>query len=252
VTRRWSLVVAVVAVVGLGGCGASIRHRDASQQNRVIKYFGGAYTLASDRVPEGAAFSIIGQRYRFWGHDYLELKVHFIDPARVDAGGGGSEGWEGLDTNQETGCEVEPFTIFYGVLMQPRDGVLLHGNGRPFRTRKVALPAALDTHGVLVYGTTTGSSLRVELLLRTRTGKLKREFVSNSYERPGSCSTWNKERAHRARMASLMAETSLCLRRSDFTLIPPPYATPYLAAYRQCSKEAERTFRARDRLPAQQ
>jgi hypothetical protein len=233
----------VVAVVALAGCGGSSPQRGAGQPSGTIRYLGGAYTLASDRVPQGAEFSIIGQRYRFWRHDYLELTIHFADPAQVTVGGSGSGGSDVLEANDEEGCEVHPFAIFDGVLSQPGAGVLLRGDGRPFHTHRVALPAALHTDGVLVYGTTTGSRLGVELLSHANTGERISQPVSGSYSRPGPCSAWARERAQRAHSARAIAGTTRCLRRRGLTLIPPPYATPYLATRRRCVKEAELPLR---------
>jgi hypothetical protein len=247
--RRFAVVV--LAVMGLGGCGGSSPvHRGSasvlcggavrlpfevplasSEHEGPNRCLGDAYTLAFDQVPEGAEFAIIGQRYTRAGHDYLSLTIEFMSPGEVEVGGGGSGDTEVLESNNEEGCEVKPFGIFYGVLTKPGDSVVLRDHRKKFRTREVDLPAVLDTSGVLVYGTTTGSRLGVEL-----DGKL----VGESYARPGPCFAWGRQRAHRACLLKLTAATDRCLRRGGFTLRPPQHATPYLAARRECSMEAAR------------
>lgn len=254
---RWLRVAAAVAIVGLGGCGGSTQVPGASapvgrrlntcdgainplealppllsgtEHEGPVRCVGGAYTLAVDRVPEGAEFAIIGQRYTRAGHDYLSLTVHFANPGEVEEGGRGSGGGSAvLEQYDEDGCEIHPFAIFYAILTRPTDSVILRSDGQAFPTRQAALPTLLHTAGVLVYGTTTGPWLGVEL-----DGVLESESGSH----PGSCYSWEERRAERARITRRTALTARCLRKRGFTLLPPKYATPYLAARVKCAEEA--------------
>lgn len=257
---RWPCVAAIVTIMGLGGCGGSTQVRRAPtavgrnsstcdgainplelppfplagpEHRGATRCLGGAYRLAVDRVPEGAEFAIIGQRYTRAGHDYLSLSTHFENPGEVDRGGsgtgGGGPGSGLLEANHEEGCEIHPYAIFYGILTRPSDSVVLRGDGRRFPTRRAALPASLHTAGVLVYGTAAGSRLRVEL-----DGVL----MSGSYSHPGPCFTWGERHAERVRIRGLTALTARCLRRRGLTLLPPRYATPYLATRLRCAEEA--------------
>jgi hypothetical protein len=186
VRRGWFTTGVGLAVGALllacSGCGGSASHgsaatrgsvathRSAATHSGTIKYLGGASRIVTAKVPAGPAYSIVGQRYLFWGRDYLELRVHFAEPARVQEGGSSwRQGPETLEWGTQTGCEVHPFVISYGVLKATEDAVFTRISGRLVALRRASLPAALHTSGALVYGSSSRSL--GGLIVETRTGK---------------------------------------------------------------------------------
>jgi len=79
-----------------------------------IKYLpSGVQTLVHDKVPNGPGFSITGERYRFLGSVYFELKVHVEETTGSGSGSAHSFGVLGrrpsvLDWQIETGCHPHP------------------------------------------------------------------------------------------------------------------------------------------------
>jgi hypothetical protein len=143
-----------------------------------LKYLpGGIVRLVHSRVPHGPAFSIVGERYRFLGHVYVQAK------AELSGGEGGSSGgmlWSQGGVNapgegqlfmsqSSEGCEPHPFELVYGLLRNPTDTVLLESAGHLIALPKVAIPRQLHTAGVLVYG--AFSTLPSELIVRNARGK---------------------------------------------------------------------------------
>jgi|GEM_PF-6016232 hypothetical protein len=168
------------------GCGGSHAHdKRSSGSLSPIKYLGSTYTLASGRVPEGAAFSILARRYRFWGRYYVELSVRYATPGQVEEGGSTWGGGEVLEWGTHTGCQGHRFAIINGILKAPEDSVSLRAAGELTLLRKTALPAALHYRGALVYGVAPSS--RYALLVRTPAGKSVEEPSLFTAVTPDAC-----------------------------------------------------------------
>ena len=212
-----------LVVSGCGGSSAHQRHRTSASE-RTIKYLGDTYTLASDRVPEGAAFSIAGQRYRFWGHDYIELTVNYAKPEQVEEGGSGWQGGDVLEWGTHTGCEGHPFAILDGILKAPQDTVFLSVAGKLIALRKTDLPPGLGYHGALVYGIAPKSQYSV--LIRTPAGKLVNESSGVEFVEPsGVChqaqQASRRGATERATLHPVLVGIADCLRRKGFDVTAP-------------------------------
>jgi hypothetical protein len=218
-------VLVLATALAVCGCGGSSAHRRGSNASeRTIEYLGGRYTLASDRVPEGAAFSILGQRYRFWRRDYIELTVHYAKPGQVEEGGSGWQGGEVLEWGTQRGCQRRPFAIFDGILKSPQDEVFLSAGGKLVAMRKAQLPAGLRYHGALVYGVAPMSSYSV--LIRTLSGKIIDEasgirFAESSEVCRGTPSARRAAALRRSRLRPLLAAVAGCMRRKGFDVTIP-------------------------------
>jgi hypothetical protein len=110
----------------------------------------GIRTLVHGQVPEGPAFSIQGEAYRFLEH------IHFALQVRITNGGGGGESPSGRKPKLFSwalwrGCEPHPYAILYGLLKQPGDTVLARMSGTLRPLPHVPIPAHLHAGGVLVY-----------------------------------------------------------------------------------------------------
>jgi hypothetical protein len=144
-----------------------------------LKYFpGGIRTLVNERVPSGPAFTIVGERYRFLGHVYFELKLHLEEFGESELGGfsrsiGGAiiltPRPRALDWQIETGCKPHPYAILYSLLKSPQDTVLARTAGVLTAWRSVSIPASMHAGGVLVY--TVLPAPPEELLIRAPDGK---------------------------------------------------------------------------------
>ena len=140
-----------------------------------IKYLpSGVQTLVHDKVPNGPGFSITGERYRFLGSVYFELKVHVEETTGSGSGSAHSFGVLGrrpsvLDWQIETGCHPHPYVILYSVLKAPGDTVFVRTSGKLTAMRRVAIPAIFNAGGALVYTTSIAPSS--ELVIHTPNGK---------------------------------------------------------------------------------
>jgi hypothetical protein len=143
-----------------------------------IKYFpGGVRTLAHDKIPGGPAFAIVGERYRFLGHVYFELKLNLAESGKASSGRSSSIGGIGgtgplrkvLDWQLEIGCRPHPYVILYSVLSTTGDIVLVRTSGTLQPMQRAPIPDSLHAGGVLIYA--APSSLPSELILRAPSGK---------------------------------------------------------------------------------
>jgi hypothetical protein len=159
-----------------------------------IKYLpDGLRTLVRGRVPQGPAFSIIEQHYRFLGHVYFELTVRVDNESSSGLGGGGGIGSSSEVSFSSKGstkpkpspfsmslsqsCEPHPYAIVYGLLKAPGDMVLARVSGRLQPLHRVAFPASLHVHGALAYAVLP--AIPSELVVRARDGRtIAREDLS--------------------------------------------------------------------------
>jgi hypothetical protein len=179
-------------------------------------------------VPDGPTFSIVGQRYRFWGHTHLEISKRFREPWRV-ADAGSESTWDDSHLLAEAitvaaGCQVRPFTVLYGLLSRSDDVVFARVAGRMTRLDRVGLPASLHTQGVLVYGAT--SRAPSEFTVRTRAGRLIRlNEVGWSRSVPAGCGhqerLWVQKHFSHTEATAALTEIADCLRREGFELGAP-------------------------------
>jgi hypothetical protein len=155
-----------------------------------IKYLpGGVKTLVRDRVPNGPEFSITGERYRFLGSVYFELKIHVEETSRSRSGGAHIFGVLGrrpgvLDWRIETGCHPHPYVILYSVLKAPGDMVFVRASGKLTAMRRVAIPAIFHAGGSLVYTTSIAPSS--ELVIRTPNGQTAAKAPGTTAKTPGT------------------------------------------------------------------
>ena len=143
-----------------------------------LKYLpGGVRTLVHESVPQGPAFAIVGEAYRYLGHLHFDLGI------RVGAGSeytfsrergrsfiavGGKP--SPLSPQFETVCKPHPYEIVYALLAAPRDTVLARSaSGATYPLRQVAIPPNMHAHGDLVYAAL--SVAPTELLTRTPSGE---------------------------------------------------------------------------------
>ena len=150
-----------------------------------LKYLpGGKHTLVRGSTPQGPSFSIVGERYRFFGRIHTQLKLR-TGEGLVSSDGGEEEepsaadGLIGsvpvrrtapLDSEISAGCHPHEYSIFYGLLEQPRDTVLAKIAGKLVPVLRVHLPSSLRAGGLLVYLAST--SRPEELLVRSPSGKI--------------------------------------------------------------------------------
>jgi hypothetical protein len=147
-----------VSLAELDAHGRTLRtvalHRIVECTEHPVKYFpGGIRTLVHEAIPNGGPpFAIVGERYRFLGKVYFEVKLH------IEAEGE-SEGKEiffgprtrALEFQIEAGCKPHPYTILYSLLKKPSDTVLSRTGTTVTPWRTVPIPADLHAGGVLVY-----------------------------------------------------------------------------------------------------
>lgn len=135
-----------------------------------LKYLpGGKRMLIHGQTPQGPAFSIVGERYRLFGRIHTQLKLKTGEGLMNSDEGEEEEGPnEGpgvfpgsftmpfnhpkpLDSKVSAGCHPHEYSIFYGLLKNPRDTVLAKLAGKLVPLSRVSIPASLHAGGVLVY-----------------------------------------------------------------------------------------------------
>jgi hypothetical protein len=151
-----------------------------------LKYLpGGKRTLVRGSTPQGPRFSIVGERYRLFGRLHTQLKLSTGEGlVSSDEEGEGEENvTEGpdesvagpvkrttpLDSEVSAACHPHEYSIFYGLLKQPRDTVLAKIAGKLVPVPSVRIPGSLHTGGVLVY--LASVSQPEEILVRSPNGK---------------------------------------------------------------------------------
>ena len=149
-----------------------------------VKYApGGKQTLVSGQAPQGPRFSIVGERFRLYGRARLQLKLTtgegLITTTSYD-----EEGTESplesfpvpvkrtapLNSEITAGCSPHEYSIFYGLLSQPRDVVLAKISGKLAVLPRVQIPPSLHIRGVLVYLASTAQPEKI--VVRSPSGKL--------------------------------------------------------------------------------
>jgi hypothetical protein len=256
------LAVGVLLIL-FSGCGGSGSRKSASFPTGTIKYLGGAHNIVSGKLPAGAPFSIVGQRYLFMGHHYLELRAHFAKPAQAKEGSSDwSRGSGGLEWGTTSVCDVRPFVIVYGLLKPPNYTAYTQIDGKLVEFQKAPLPGSLHTTGALFYG--TSSSPVRGLIIRSRTGQPLANASNLLIIEPseGVCGHSRHPSAELHRLTHLrhaIAQIAQCLRRHGFDVTNPnltepgpvfnTHATntksaPYIAAKATCVKEALPALRA--------
>ncbi|MFZ1927138.1 MAG: hypothetical protein WAU42_13470 [Solirubrobacteraceae bacterium] len=150
-----------------------------------LKYLpGGKRTLARGQTPQGPAFSIVGERYRLFGRVHTQLKLRTGEGLMSSDEGeeeGPNEGPSGsfavpvkrrapLDSEVSAGCRPHEYSIFYGLLDQPRDTVFAKVAGKLVPVLRVGVPASLHAGGVLVYLASSGRP--EEVVVRAPSGKV--------------------------------------------------------------------------------
>ena len=155
-----------------------------------LKYLpGGKHTLARGQTPQGLAFSIVGERYRLFGRIHTQLKLK-IGEGLLGSGEGEeeepneepNEGRSGsfavpvkrttpLDSEVSAGCHPHEYSVFYGLLKQPRDTVLAKVAGKLVPVLRAGVPASLHSGGgVLVY--LASERQPEEVVVRSPSGKV--------------------------------------------------------------------------------
>ena len=250
-----AFTVVVLSLV-FSGCGGSSSHKGAATRSGTIKYLGHAHSIVSDALPSGSAFTIVGQRYLFMGHHYLELRAHFAEPARVkDGSASWAQGPDEIEWGTQTGCDVRPFVIVYGLLKAPDETAYTRIAGKLVALQKVSLPVSLDTTGALFYGTPSNSVSG--LVIQPHAGQ---SIVTGDPEMSlaaptGVCGHSRRPSTALQRLPRLrhaVARIAQCLRRHGFDVTNPNLAgpgpvfnthgintksAPYIAAKAACVKE---------------
>jgi hypothetical protein len=151
-----------------------------------LKYLrGGKRTLVRGSTPQGPSFSIVGERYRLFGRVHIQLKLR-TGEGLVSSDEGGeeenvAEGPNGavavpvkrttpLDSEISAACHPHEYSIFYGLLTQPRDTVLAKVAGKLVPVLSVRIPSSLHTGGALVY--LASVSQPEEVLVRSPNGTI--------------------------------------------------------------------------------
>lgn len=165
-----------------------------------VKYVsGGKQTLVKSEVPQGPAFSIVGERYRLYGRLHLQLKL--TTGEGLVSTSEDEEAVEGplesyavpvkrttpLNSETSAGCRPHEYSIFYGLLKQPRDVVLAKIAGTLVPLSRVRLPASLHLPGVLVYLASTGQP--EQIIVRSPSGKqvMSEDRTSRAMEGRETC-----------------------------------------------------------------
>jgi len=145
---------------------------------------GGKRTLVRGSTPQGPGFSIVGERYRLFGRVHAQLKLTTGDAlassgedeeGAVNGGLGGSGASPirrptPLDSEISAGCHPHEYSIFYGLLRQPRDTVLAKIAGKLVPALRVRVPSSLHAGGLLVY--LASASRPEEILVRSPNGRV--------------------------------------------------------------------------------
>jgi hypothetical protein len=264
-TNAVALTVAALLLV-FSGCGGSSSHNGATTRSGTIKYLGHAHSIVSDTLPTGSAFSIVGQRYLFMGRHYLELRVHFAEHGRVKEGSSTwAQGPDKIEWGTQTGCDVHPFVVVYGLLKASNDTAYTRIAGKLVELQKVSLPTSLHRAGALFYGTPSDSASG--LVIQPHAGQ---PIVTGmSIQAPeDACSRGRRPPAAIQRLPRLrraVAHIAQCLRRHGFDVTNPNLtgpgpefdthgidtkSAPYIAARAACVKEVIPALRAASRRPA--
>ncbi len=151
-----------------------------------LKYLrGGKRTLVRGSTPQGPSFSIVGERYRLFGRVHTQLKLRTgeglvsSDEDEEEEEPSVADGLIGsvpvrrtapLDSEISAGCHPHEYSIFYGLLEQPRDTVLAKIAGKLVPVLRVHIPSSLHAGGLLVY--LASASRPEELLVRSPSGKI--------------------------------------------------------------------------------
>jgi hypothetical protein len=265
VARGTSINVATLAVAVLSlvfsGCGGSSSHKGLATRSGTIKYLGHAHSIVADALPTGSAFTIVGQRYLFMGHHYLELSAHFADPGRVkESSNSWAQGPDKIEWGAQTGCDGRPFVIVYGLLKASDDTAYTRVSGKLVALQKVSLPASLDTTGALFYGTPANVS---GLVIRSHAGQsIVTGDPEMSLAAPADvCGHGLRSLVlqNRSRLRRAVAQIARCLRRHGFDVTNPNLtgpgrvfnthgidtkSAPYIAAKAACVKEVLPALRA--------
>jgi hypothetical protein len=150
-----------------------------------LKYLrGGKRTLVRESTPQGPSFSIVGERYRLFGRVHIQLKLRTgeglvssdedeEEEPNVTDGLIGSvpvRRTTPLDSEISAACYPHEYSIFYGLLKQPRDTVLAKVAGKLVPVLRVRIPSSLHAGGLLVY--LASVSQPEELIVRSPSGKI--------------------------------------------------------------------------------
>jgi hypothetical protein len=151
-----------------------------------LKYLrGGKHTLVRGSAPQGPSFSIVGERYRLFGRVHTQLKLRTggglvsSDEGEEEEEPSAADGLIGsvpvrrtapLDSEISAGCHPHEYSIFYGLLKQPRDTVLAKIAGKLVPVLRVHIPSSLHAGRLLVY--LASASRPEELLVRAPSGKI--------------------------------------------------------------------------------
>jgi hypothetical protein len=151
-----------------------------------LKYLrGGKRTLVRGSTPQGPSFSIVGERYRLFGRVHTQLKLTTgeelvsSDEDEGEEEPNAADGLVGsvpvrrttpLDSEISAACHPHEYSIFYGLLKQPRDTVLAKVAGKLVPVLRVRIPRSLHAGGLLVY--LASASRPEELLVRSPSGKV--------------------------------------------------------------------------------
>jgi hypothetical protein len=163
-----------------------------------LKYLpGGKRTLLRGSTPQGPRFSIVGERYRLFGRLHTQLKLStgegLVSPDEAgeeDVTEGPNESVAGpvtrttpLDPEVTAACHPHEYSIFYGLLKQPRDTVLAKIAGKLVPVLSVRIPHSLHIGGALVY--LASVSQPEEILVRSPNGKTVMNEDRNRTAREG-------------------------------------------------------------------
>jgi hypothetical protein len=150
-----------------------------------VKYLrGGKRTLVHGSTPQGPSFSIVGERFRLFGRVHTQLKLRTgkglaSSDEEVEANfTGGPSGSVALpvrritplDSEVSAACSPHEYSIFYGLLKQPRDTVVAKIAGKLVPVLRVRIPSSLHAGGLLVY--LASVSQPEEILVRSPSGKV--------------------------------------------------------------------------------
>jgi hypothetical protein len=205
----------------LGACGAagSDHNEHVSTPQYRITYIGQAQRIVSVHPPDGPAFSIFGQRYRFGGQNDVELQHRFAEPWRVDVKS--TSGWgsvsssltddQGIEVIQ--GCQVHPFAVIYGPLENSGDSLFVRTPDGTVRLHELAIPPALHMAGVFFYGATT--SVPNGFIVRTRGGRVVQLMETTSSRDGPPCAGGEELRWARAHVG----------RNNALSVMPKPAVT---------------------------
>ncbi len=174
--------------------------RIAGCSKHPVKYApGGKQTLVSGQAPQGPRFSIVGERFRLYGRTHLQLKLTTGEGLFTTTGS--DEETESplesfsvplkrtvpLNSEISAGCSPREYSVFYGLLVRPRDVVLAKVSGVFVSLPRVPVPASLHIRGVLVYLASTGEP--EEIIVRSPDGKqvMSEDRASRATEARETC-----------------------------------------------------------------